>query len=284
MGQQGGPSVLEVVDTMTKSADLEVIAVDLTQAISSLTEALRLLALAAPSEDQRVLHAGILIRRGDARRRQARWAEARADLEGGYMLAVNHGPARAAAAANALGILEKDLGRLAEAEQRYLEAESHLTADQSPDNALRAALAHNLAGLAHARGQFLAAEAHARRALTLHASNCDPSALLADRGVLLAVLVGQGRLIEAEQLAQELIQCWSRLCGPRHYEVAHARHHLATVLVRRGAREQAAEECRQAVAIFSSLLGDDHPETEAARAGLDDLVQVDARGQSRGGV
>ncbi|HEY5788724.1 MAG TPA: tetratricopeptide repeat protein [Microlunatus sp.] len=71
--------------------------------------------------------------------------------------------------ANALGILAKDTGDLAAAEQWYDSALDLLGDVYTPDDPQLASLQHNRAGLAHARPDHVTAEAHAGRALQLRA-------------------------------------------------------------------------------------------------------------------
>ena len=141
------------------------------------------------------------------------------------------GPAVQAAVANALGVLAKDTGHYAEALVRYREPLAALTEHDRSNDALRATVQHNLAGLAHIQGDFAAAEAPARRAVTLRRAlpDADRCVVAADETVLGAVLSGLGQLDEAEQLFRESLEVWSARYGPGHYEVAVNLHNVAAI-------------------------------------------------------
>jgi tetratricopeptide (TPR) repeat protein len=78
-------------------------------------------------------------------------------------------PVRRAGARNALGILAKDTAHLTAAGRWYAEALGLLEKAFGENDPRLASLQHNVAGLAHARADYVTAEAHARRALELRA-------------------------------------------------------------------------------------------------------------------
>jgi tetratricopeptide (TPR) repeat protein len=96
------------------------------------------------------------------------------------------------------------------------------SASSSPNDPELATLFHNLGGLAHARGDFAAAQEPARRSVDLRrrALADDHLAVAADAAALAAILDALGRDEEAEQLLRDAIACFERAFGPTHYEVA----------------------------------------------------------------
>lgn len=269
MGRPAGSTVLEVAIALNTLADLHVAAVALQPATDTLDEALRLLEQAPASSDVVAVRSDTLVRRGGVHRRQARWPEARADLD--LALTVAPDPLRRAGAVNALGILAKDTGCLGQAQVAYAEAYQLLATAHGADAPALAGLEHNLAGLCHARGQHALGEPHIRRALTLRTAcpgRAWPGDVFGDQAVLVALLAGQCRYDEAEPLARDLIEAWTQLRGPDHYEVGHARDHLASILTNLGQAAAAADQYRQALQIYQAHLGPDHPEAVAVRDAL----------------
>ena len=102
----------------------------------------------------------------------------------------------------------------------------------------RAAIYHNLGGLAHARGDNEAAEPLARRAIELRSAALGPraSATLLDRSAHAAILDGMGRSLAAEASIRELLGDLAAALGTDHPEVSVARNNLAAILQRRGER------------------------------------------------
>jgi tetratricopeptide (TPR) repeat protein len=176
-----------------------------------------------------------------------------------------------AGCANARGILAKDTGDLAAAADHYARAQHLLEAEYGPDAPELAALHHNLAGLAHARGDYVEAEAPARRAVALRQSTCppDPDGLASDRAVLGAVLVGQNRLDEATALFSEALAHWQTRYGPDHYEVAADLHHLAMIDTAQGRPATAQERLQTALSIKRHVLGEEHPEVRTLQQAVE---------------
>ncbi|MGK5112814.1 hypothetical protein [Geodermatophilus sp. CPCC 205506] len=269
MDQAGGSVPLELAAALGVVADLHIAAMDLQAATDALNDALAVIEHAGRSLDASAVRCDVLARRGLVRRMQARWEESRTDLD--LALALAPDPLRRALAHNGRGILAKDTGDLNRAAAHYSEAFGLLTTAQHADSSALAALEHNLAGLWHAHGHYAEAERHIRRALAQRvAKRRLPLAadVLRDQGVLVAVLAGQRRYAEAEPLARNVIAAWTRLRGADHYEVGHARYHLASILKHRGDTVTAAHECQEACRILAGQLGPDHPELTAVREDL----------------
>ena len=171
---------------------------------------------------------------------------------------------------NALGILAKDAGHYAAASSHYAEALQLLGIGRSgSEQGLLAAVHHNLAGLAHAQGNYHDGEVPARRAIELRvAARGSASEIAADRTVLAAILTGLHRLDEAEEIVQESIATWTGEYGPDHYEVAVNLHDLAAIHRMRGDLAGSQALVLRALAIKRRLLGDRHPEVAALLSSL----------------
>ncbi len=256
-----GPGAEEVVAALHLIADLQVAQGAAVDAIATLDRAETIAAAVPDGPRRRSLLANTLIRRGDARRLQAQYGDAHADLAAALRLGDE--PVDRVHALNAAGILCKDTGQLDRAAGCYAAATALLEAHLAPDHPVRPTLLHNLAGLDHARGRYADAEAHIRQALGLgqrrHRPPGDPDTL-ADLGVLAAILAAQGRHDEAEVLFHQLLQGWIALRGPHHYEVACCQHHLGALCERQGDAAGALAHLRSAVEGKRRSLGSSHPE------------------------
>jgi hypothetical protein len=259
VGRPGGPTVLEYVGLLAWSADLHAAGFRLDRSVAVLDEAMawvRVTGTDRTGPAESAARAELLVRRGNVHRMAGRWPEAHRDLSDAVRAAQDDA-GRLGAAINAAGVLCKDLGDLAGARARYAHARSLL----GDDPAAQASVLHNLAGLAHAERRFADGEALIREALALRSRiGSPPRDVLADEGVLVALLVGLGRLQEAEVLVRTSIAQWSALAGADHYEVAHLRHHLAALLRRRGDDLAADVEYRRARRSLLPLLGPRHPD------------------------
>jgi tetratricopeptide (TPR) repeat protein len=205
---------------------------------------------------------GLYMRRGVRARIQARYGEAEGSLVQARMLAeasFGQGSGETIEPLNQLGILYKYAGRFDDAERSYRCALTRL--DGLSDQALRAALLHNLAGLAHARGRFDEAETIARAGLA-HRIGARAAALdiAADEAALGSILAANGQSVEAEALIRKSMATFESRLGPEHYEVAANLNNLAALLFHRGDVAAAAPMYRRALAIKERRLGMRHPE------------------------
>jgi tetratricopeptide (TPR) repeat protein len=211
-----------------------------------------------------------------------RFAEAEEVLASALALATRETHEDAGAAAeiqNARGILFKFLGRHDEAQIAYDDA---LRRFEEAQSAPPAALLHNVAGLACARGDFAAAEALARRAIDRRReAEGECFGLAQDVAGLADALASQGRLQEAEALYRNALARLHAL-APAHPEVAYLLHNLGDALVDAG-RPADAEACyREAIAHKERALGVDHPEVAASQANLAALLSTQGRhGEAR---
>lgn len=213
--------------------------------------------------------ADALIRMGDIERRQARYAGAEAHLRRAGELVNEADHRRGTALRLALGVLCKELGRHGEAETYYREALALL--ERRDDPLTRADVLHNLAGLAHARGDDgPGGERHARAAIEIRRGALGPEhdQVAADLAVLGAVLVKRGELAEARETLQRALDIFRARLGADHYEVAVCQVNLAHLDDLQGLTEEAGRRYRDALRIKRLALGPDHPEVERLSAAL----------------
>ena len=160
-----------------------------------------------------------------ALRGQGRYGEAEAPCREALRRAVRLcGPRslEAAGKLNDLGVLSKYAGRLGRAARAYGRAKAVLERSPHADPALLATLTYNLSGLAHARGDFEAAEPLAREALELLARSLgsahpDVGAAWATLG---AILQGAGKLAEAREAYERALEVVEAAFGGEHPDVA----------------------------------------------------------------
>jgi tetratricopeptide (TPR) repeat protein len=190
-------------------------------------------------------------------------------------------------ALNALGLLCKDLGHYDEARGHYERALALLEGAGIADPDDIATLYHNLGGIEHARGDYAAGEAFARRGLVIRTSldKGDPFLIAADKVALAAILDGLTRYPEAERLYVEAVAVFERTpgqhdvelltravdlkrraLGPRHPDTAVTLNNLAITCKRAGALSRAATLAAEALEILEETLPADHPRLAVCRA------------------
>jgi tetratricopeptide (TPR) repeat protein len=166
-------------------------------------------------------------------------------------------------ALNALGLLCKDLGRYDEARSHYERALALLQRAGAAEPDDIATLYHNLGGIEHARGDYAAGEAFARRGLAIRTSldNADPFLVATDKVALAAILDGLTRYVEAERQYLEAVATFERTPGQHDIELGVALNDLGAQYARRGRIEQAAALLTRAVDLKRCVLGPRHPDT-----------------------
>jgi tetratricopeptide (TPR) repeat protein len=180
---------------------------------------------------------------------------------------------------NALGIVCKDTGRYAEAEQMYNNALGLLTRAQPPDKCRSASVCHNLAGLDHARGrpeEALPAAANAVR-LREQTHGSHHRLLAQDLAVLGACLLELGRLDEAEDDFERAMSIVHRQHPPDPYEVAVLTSNLAVCCHHRGDHKGAEVLLTRALQMKHAVLGPQHPEIARQLNNLAVAVAVQGR-------
>lgn len=130
------------------AAQLHRAAYQLPAAIEALDRAMLVRETARDLDNTAAWSAATLTLRGDTKRLKGDFLSAESDLAGAFHAAPN--PDQRAEAANALGILAKDTGRLDEAALWYAEA-LRFARNRPEATASMASVLHNLAGLHHAR-------------------------------------------------------------------------------------------------------------------------------------
>ena len=202
-----------------------------------------------------------LVLLGNVRRLQGRYRDAEDCLLQARALAEQAQlPAwRQARVLNGLALIHKDTAAYDEAVKLYHQA---LQATAKDDLLARAALQHNLAGLAHAQGQFVGAEQPARCAVELRTAVLGRGhpEVAADLAVLGAVLYGQERHDEAEMVFNQALAAFQRHYGPDHYEVAVNLGNLGALYAATDRADQAQQCYERALQIKRRLLGSTHPE------------------------
>ncbi|MFD3537422.1 tetratricopeptide repeat protein [Streptomyces sp. NPDC058664] len=183
-----------------------------------------------------------------------------------------------AAAYNELGVLFKYSGKFEAAADFYKRALNRLSGTTSPE---LATLYHNIAGLAHARGDYAAAEDPARKAVAVRteALGADHPDVAADCAALAPILLEIGEAEEAESLLREALQIFEKAYGADHYEVGIATGNLAAVIHQSERPEEAKAYYERSLAILESALGSQHPELAPVLNNFAQLIrETDPRG------
>ena len=177
-----------------------------------------------------------------------------------------------ARALNELGVNCKYWGRFDEGEQLYKRAmEIALAAIGAERNPLLTSLHHNLGGLEHARGNYAAAEPHARLAVELRRATAPEHLSLAlDEGALAAVLEGLGQHEEAELLLRSALARLEVAPALHRHELAVTLNNLAAIRYRLGDLDEAALLYRRALATKRDLA----PDTPELAVSLNNLALV----------
>lgn len=162
---------------------------------------------------------------------------------------------------NGLGVCLRFAARYDEAAAAYARAAA--LRDQA-GHAQPATHFHNLSGLASARGDHAAAEAHARMAIAARGDQGGTGFELAtDLAGLGDALVGLGRNAEADTAYREALALFATSARPDHPEVAYALHNHGDALAALGRHAEAEAAYQSAIARKTAALGREHYETAA---------------------
>ncbi|MFJ4428956.1 tetratricopeptide repeat protein [Streptomyces bobili] len=174
----------------------------------------------------------------------------------------NADPLDRAALYNELGIVCKYSGHFERGAEYYLHARTLMESELDPNDPELASIYHNIGGLEHARGDFVAAEGPARQALAIRAAALGPENVIvaADRAALAPILFGLGKACEAEELLREALDTFEREYGPDHFEAAMATSNLAVIVQERGDLREAEQCYLSALPRLEAILGEEHPE------------------------
>ncbi|MGW9437019.1 tetratricopeptide repeat protein [Streptomyces sp. NPDC055607] len=180
-------------------------------------------------------------------------------------------PSDLVAAYNELGVLFKYYGKFDLSSKYYELAFEHLRGFNSVE---LATLYHNIAGLAHARGDYAAAETPARKAISMRTEilGADHPDVAADCAALAPILAELDRLQEAEGLNRRALRIFEQFYGNNHYETAVAAGNLAAILHRQGCREEARAYYERSLRVLEEELGPLHPELAPVLNNLADLL------------
>jgi tetratricopeptide (TPR) repeat protein len=173
---------------------------------------------------------------------------------------VNH--ANYGAALNNLGLVYKEQGKYADAEELYRRALAiyERTIGAAHPNAANAL--HNLANVYVAQGKYADAEGLYKRVLAIDEKTLGPSHLYvaATLHTLAGVYDEQGKYAEAEGLYKRALAIREKALGPSHLDVAQTLDNLA-LLYREQSRYTDAEGLhKRALAIREKALGKEHGE------------------------
>lgn len=157
---------------------------------------------------------------------------------------------------NQLGMVGKFAGDFAEAEVAYRRA-LVVQIGRGDAGAMTADILHNLAGLAHARGDAGSALALARRGIDVRRGLPSPNAgrLAGDRAALAAILIDLGRHAEARAMLHELLRG-----GRPRYDTAVALHNLGSSQYHQRSFGRAAITLHRALRLKRAELGPRHPD------------------------
>jgi tetratricopeptide (TPR) repeat protein len=221
-----------------------------------------------------------LVRLGEQYRREGAAAKAEPYLRDALAVAeadFPHDGTKLAAALNALGILCKDLAKYDEARDLYERGLTLAEQAGSPDNRAIATLYHNLGGIEHARRNFAAGEPFARKGLAIRrqfADGDDDNALAADMVALAAILDGQAKFDEAEELYLDALRMLDRDPDANSGEIAVALNDLGAHYAQRDQIERAGDLLARAAKLKAQTLGPRHPDVGVT---LNNLAMVHKR-------
>ncbi len=203
--------------------------------------------------------------RGTAFRQAGRLTEARDELRAALALAEQdraHDSLQLVALLNEIGIVGKYRGDFADAAAAYDRALRILDDSGTEMTDMQASLLHNIAGLAHARGDAVGAISAAREGIAVRlASACtDPLDLAKDRAALAAILIDLHQTDEARDLLEEVLVVLEGAYGPESHEVAVALHNFGSLEYRCGDCEAAASMLDRSIRVKRTTLGTNHPD------------------------
>ena len=243
------------------------------------------LALVADQPDQaaaRRVEVRALMYRAHGERLRGDYGAARATLDHALVVAessLGQDSQEAAEVLNALGVLGKFSGAFEEAEDAYAKAARIIEARYGAVHPDMAAIYHNLAGLAHARGDAAAAEPLARRSVEIRERSSGPDhlATILDRAGLAAILSDLGRAEEASGLLERVLRDLDVTVGRDHREYAVTLNNLAALDQRRGDLEAAEARYRRALEIKERTQGPEAPALATTLVNLGTVLRRSGR-------
>jgi tetratricopeptide (TPR) repeat protein len=179
-----------------------------------------------------------------------------------------------AQARNNLAVLYKYWGRFDDGVRLYEQALASMIAIHGEESLACASVYHNLGGILHARGDFVAAEEPGRKAWEISRrllGENDPRTML-DAVAYAAILDGLERYDVSEPIYRSALSIFDKAFGAEHDEMATTLHNLAAVLAARGDMVGAEQHYRRALAIKETLFGADHPDVAMTSSNLGRLL------------
>ena len=267
-----GPTHPDAANARCTLARVALIGARFAEAAGHAREAFAALATSPPDPVIDMIRLGALEQLGAACIPLGAYGEAEEALASALALATGEGQedaSRAPGVQNARGMLFKFLGRYDDAQAAYDDARARY---EAAGIAVPAALFHNFAGLACARGDFAAAEALVRRGIERRREDeGDGFGLAQDLAGLADALSGQARYAEAEALYEDALARF-RALAPAHPEIGYALHNLADALADAGRDDDAAVRYREAITLKTRAFGAGHHEVAASEANLAALL------------
>jgi tetratricopeptide (TPR) repeat protein len=177
----------------------------------------------------------------------------------------------AAEARNNLAVAYKYAGRFDEALRLYQHAlKSTIAAHGAAPSSMLRALYHNMGGIYHSMGDFVAAEVPAKLAWDMSRRLLGDTNVQTqlDAAAYAAILDGLGRYEECEAIYRAALVVMLCEFGAEHHEVAALEHNLASVLAVQGNTEEAERRYRLALKIKDSAFGPQSADAALTRISL----------------
>ena len=140
---------------------------------------------------------------------------------------------------------------------------------------------HNIGGILHARGDFIAAEVPGRRAweISRRLLGDDDPRVMFDATAYAVILDGLGRYDDSEPIYRSALSIYEKAFAPDHDEIATTLHNLAAALAAAGSTAEAEEHYRRALAMKESVFGGDYPAVALTSSNLGRLLIDSGRGE-----
>jgi serine/threonine protein kinase/tetratricopeptide (TPR) repeat protein len=178
-----------------------------------------------------------------------------------------------------LGQVLRDAARFDEAEALFRQAIETLTSELGPTHQEVGLAWAGLGPVLSGRGRIAEAEVAFRNAIAINEKALGPDhvELAATYANLASTLGRLGRDEEAEPYLKRVIEVFERAYGPDHVNVAIALGSLASLYGRQGRLDEAEATIRTTMAIRERIFGPDHPNTviELKNLGLTQMLKAD---------
>jgi tetratricopeptide (TPR) repeat protein len=182
-------------------------------------------------------------------------------------------------ARNNLAVLYKHCGRFDDGLQLYGQALRSVITLHGEDCLSASVIYHNIGGILHSKGDFIAAEQPGRKAweISRRVLGEDDPRTQFDAVAYAGILDGLQRYDESEAIYRRALAIFEKTFGSEHYEVAANLHNLAAVLCARGHLQEAEQLYRRSLAIKEKLLGSENPDVALTCNNLGSLLNSEGR-------